>query len=119
MQGQQPELATATGSPSEVVTVDDEAAAQRGSDQDVEKTLILLAQPEVHLTHRGGSGVVLDEDRYRQGAGQQSVNGDGAPDRVLRRLAGQRRFLDVVRKRDPEADESGGTDPGLGEEPAG
>ena len=63
---QHAELAAAAGGAAEMVAVDHQAAAERGGDQDVEERLVLLAEPELHLAHGGGGGVVLDEHRHVQ-----------------------------------------------------
>src|SRR3546814_8047082 len=52
---------TAVGAP-EIRAVDNDPTAQPRRDQDVEKARQRLPEPELHLAHRGGGGVVLDED---------------------------------------------------------
>ena len=65
---QHAELAAAAGGAAKMIAVDDQAAAERRGDQDVEKSLVLLAEPELHFAHGRGGGIVLDEHRHVQRA---------------------------------------------------
>src|SRR5579863_1507463 len=86
--GKTAELSATAGGTHDVLSVDHEAATERGRHKDVKKTPVLVPKPELHLAHRCRGGFALNVDRGIESVSDQVINAHRIPDAVVCRLAG-------------------------------